>query len=1567
MGSNASPWLGADGPLAAVVRQQSDENLRVYQTSVTRVDEDAGQEMNLAHGGYGKRQLLELVQNGADAMLRMPGGRIHVYLTSDHLYCANEGEAIDEDGIRALLHAHISRKREDEIGRFGLGFKSVLGVTDRPEFYCRAVSFGFDGAWAKEQITTVAPDRERYPSLRLAKLLDAGAARAADPLLADLMSFATTVVRLPRTLGTSEWLSDDIANFDTAFMLFSPHVGELLLEDRTTGVRREIHLTAAGGEVTITEGADARRWRVFKSSIAPSDAAKAEAWELSARDSLPVVWAVPVEGRLTLGRFWAFFPLRDETTLTGIANAPWQINDDRTGLLEGSQLNRELLAELAELVLLNMQDLVKKEDPGWILDVIPARGREPRSWGDLHLTSRFYELSVGRAVIPDQDGTLRCATDLHLAPTDSSREALDVWSLAPRRPVEWCHASSLSTATRRSRVDRFFEGARRREEPATRWLEALVPADDPSIDDVAHALVVAAAYIGDPDAQGFQQRRSQVHRSRILLDSTGALTEPKPAEIFLPMAGGGGSSLVRVVHRELGERAQVVAALEAIGIEELTPLLELKAFIRGGLRSGSASGWNTLWELVRAVADAEEAVATLHQAFRNRPLHVRTVAGTFRPLVETLLPGAIVPADGSRDASVAIDGDFHQEELEALRLLGAEQVPTAGFAVAKDPLVDDYRDQCVREYIADIPPGGSTPAWDRMMFEREHHVGPLEPIRHLSEDGRAAYVDELTKAVTDWSPWTLKHATQRQYPPRKFPPAALWAVIAHGRLQLLDGTVPPADAWGPGFRQWSAIVPVADIADDVARMLGLPNEADELTADHWGNAFDALGAVTDDSLIGAFYTFASDAGAPAPEQVQCRVGATHEQRPTGAVVVTADKDAFRALRELEQPSILATSDACARSLIARWGLAAATLHVRQETQWIEAGPPVSLADTLPTLRDELEVAGLAHLDLVPCLEITESVTTDAGTRTIDKEFEREGDRFLWRADLGLDEALRRLRRDLPLDLDDDEITELAEGRWRQERRDKLRAIREKASNEERLLAAIGEDGLRRRIPEGLVDAVAAIHGALSQGDIARLALVVHGEAVLHQLRDDLREAGLQPPERWKGSREARAFVRDLGFPVEFAGAPFARLDPELVVLGPPDLPELHDYQRQIVSEIDALLEGDEESRRGLLSLPTGAGKTRVAVQALVEALSSERLPSPVLWVAQSEELCEQAVQTWSEVWRALGSMQELRIGRLWGGANEVQEATDASQVVVATVDKLRYRVESPEYEWLAEASCVVIDEAHGATTPEYTMVLTWLGIRQVGRTTTTRVPLIGLTATPFRGTSKEQTERLVGRFGGRRLDRVFGIEDDYAAMYRELQRMGVLSSVDGEELETGTTIDLAGELSAEEKTSFGKLGLPNRFLDQIANDVDRNRVLLESILSKPDEWPTLVFAASTEHAHTMAALLTMEGVTAAAIDYRTDVSVRRRNIDRFRRGDLRVLTNFNVLAQGFDAPAVRAIYVARPTFSPNAYQQMIGRGLRGPANRGKERCLIVNVRDNWTMYGDRLAFYEFEPLWKPAQ
>jgi superfamily II DNA or RNA helicase len=117
----------------------------------------------------------------------------------------------------------------------------------------------------------------------------------------------------------------------------------------------------------------------------------------------------------------------------------------------------------------------------------------------------------------------------------------------------------------------------------------------------------------------------------------------------------------------------------------------------------------------------------------------------------------------------------------------------------------------------------------------------------------------------------------------------------------------------------------------------------------------------------------------------------------------------------------------------------------------------------------------------------------------------------------------------------------------------------------------------------------------------------------------------------------------------------------------------------------------------------------------------------------------------------------------------------------------------------------------------------------------------------------------------------------------------------------------------------------------------------------------------------MAALLSLNGVGAVSISGNTDPGARRHYIEQFRAGHLNVLTNYAVLTQGFDAPAVRAILVARPTYSPNLYQQMIGRGLRGPLNQGTEECLIINVRDNVSQYGERLAFTQFEHLWSPVE
>ena len=53
--------------------------------------------------------------------------------------------------------AYLSGKRGDEIGRFGLGFKSVLAVTDAPQVFSRSVSFEFNSSEANAACVASAP------------------------------------------------------------------------------------------------------------------------------------------------------------------------------------------------------------------------------------------------------------------------------------------------------------------------------------------------------------------------------------------------------------------------------------------------------------------------------------------------------------------------------------------------------------------------------------------------------------------------------------------------------------------------------------------------------------------------------------------------------------------------------------------------------------------------------------------------------------------------------------------------------------------------------------------------------------------------------------------------------------------------------------------------------------------------------------------------------------------------------------------------------------------------------------------------------------------------------------------------------------------------------------------------------------------------------------------------------------------------------------------------------------------------------------------------------------------
>ena len=482
-----SDWAGPDGPIGVYIREESSKTLEAYRSQPNLVSEHANHEEDTARGGYAHRQLFELVQNGADALSGSSGGRIWIRLTPTHLYCADEGQPIDPEGVTALMFSHLSPKRgTTEIGRFGLGFKSVLGVTDTPEFFSRSGSFRFDRAMAAERIQSVTPNAERYPALRLPEAIELSPEMEADPILHEMMDWAVNIVRLPLKPRAHQSLGDQIDEFPPEFLLFVQHVTHLVLQTDEQEAARTFSLHTEGSRYILNDGESASTWLLFKTMHQLSDDAKSDSRSLDDADEVPISWATPIDRLNDPGKFWAFFPTLTSSLLSGILNAPWKTNEDRQNLLPGIY-NDELIDAAAAMVANELPRLSTTEDPARHLDALPRREEAGDSEHSTRLRNELYSKLQDREVVPDQDGKLRGIRNISYPPralTESSgaaSAAFDRWSAYDGRPSDWLHHGAL-TRNRLAKLDALH--SYRFNLPSTsllvpratvaEWLEALV-------------------------------------------------------------------------------------------------------------------------------------------------------------------------------------------------------------------------------------------------------------------------------------------------------------------------------------------------------------------------------------------------------------------------------------------------------------------------------------------------------------------------------------------------------------------------------------------------------------------------------------------------------------------------------------------------------------------------------------------------------------------------------------------------------------------------------------------------------------------------------------------------------------------------------------------------------------------------------------------------------------------------------------------------------------------------------------------------------------------------------------
>lgn len=1549
-----SAWAGIDSELAREVIAQSERCLATYREDASRVEQDARIETSTAQGGYGNKQLYELIQNGADALID-GGGRIHVVLTEDCLYVANEGKDLTVAGVQSLMASHLSRKRGDEIGRFGLGFKSVVAISDNPQIFSRSGSFGFDRAAARKRIEPVVGDSPSYPMLRVAEPLDPKAEAAGDKVLKELMGWASTVIRVP-LIGAHEHLRGDVDSFPAEFLLFSPQAEELRLEDRANKVNRRIKVKRkASGVVSLEDDTKKAEWRVVSRQHKPSATALADAGELARRELITVWWAVPLSSRTGVGQFWAFFPTEDRTTFAGIVNAPWKMGDDRRNLLPG-RFNQEILTDvLPAIVTSEWMKLLDADDPGSILDLLPARGKEARSWADDKLNAPVIEALSRIPSIPDISGKLRKPESLRLPPKEISEikevgsNLLATWAGIEGVPVGWTHPSVDRTAERRLKVERLIGNRADARATVREWLEASCKGNE-GVASSAVAIDIVAAITNESSALGAEARSARV----VLLEDDD-LAPASPGQVFLRSSPDDAGFMF--IHPDLAKLPGVLRSLAVLGIRVLDRAGELRNALTG--KTPEQVDWQRTWALARQCSTTV-VIKTLreelgkHGAPLEALVRVRTRAGGFTSLGNAYLPGGVVSAHDSGSASICIDVEFHRADLPVLTELGAVAQPTLRAEVPFEPWLVAYGDLMKEHFRAAA--AGQKPSLEKLVAEGDMPPWPLQPLTTMGEQARLATTEIVRNLAGD--SWTVRHSSNASYGEKSYPNPVYLLLQKHGRLDTPFGPLRPTDCLVAGTNPFvdgdADVLPVVDLSEDDAKALTLAAGVESLGVEAWQRMAARVLGWDDVRRASRFYAWAA-LYIDAPDEVLAQVGRRVERHATKDVALAVTEEAFQALGEQNVPALLITDDTDATEVLNRWNLESAAQLLDQELVHEPVGEPEPLVDRFPNIR--LYLTGTQFdVKLQFCDSIELVTATRDGLRSTQVPHALDNGTLLVVGDDPV-KVLRAASDKLQLELGADSIRSIIEHVREQEVEELVARVRAADSDSERLALLVGAERLRRAVPASALEAIEDEIGRPMEGsELADLVGAVQGVGALQHFKAILDELNLNPPVAWAGSSKARKFVMDLGFSPDLAGFASESRPAAFSVDGPAVLGPLHDYQAYVTAKIRELLAGSGSSR-AMVSLPTGAGKTRVAVQALVEAIRDDGLEGPIVWIAQSDELCEQAIDAWSYVWRAIGPQVRLTIGRLWN-TNEVTEVTDGIQLVVATPNKLIERVDAPAYEWLGDATVVIVDEAHSSIAPMYTKVLEGLGRGSRGEKRQRKRPLIGLTATPFRNTSKEQTERLANRYDQNRLDAgAFESDDHYAA----LQERGVLARVNHKLLKGSNIV-----LTSAQATEIDRMSrLPSAIAEELGRDVERNRTIVDSIAGLPDDWTALLFATSVDNALALAALLTHRGIPAVAVSGSTDMSARRHYIEEFKAGRIRVITNYAVLTQGFDAPAVKAVYVTRPTFSTNVYQQMIGRGLRGPLNGGSEEVLIVNVEDNFNQFGDQLAFRDFEYLWDP--
>ena len=359
--------------------------------------------------------------------------------------------------------------------------------------------------------------------------------------------------------------------------------------------------------------------------------------------------------------------------------------------------------------------------------------------------------------------------------------------------------------------------------------------------------------------------------------------------------------------------------------------------------------------------------------------------------------------------------------------------------------------------------------------------------------------------------------------------------------------------------------------------------------------------------------------------------------------------------------------------------------------------------------------------------------------------------------------------------------------------------------------------------------------------------------------------------------------------------------------------QLREYQQE------ALDAWHEAGDRGVVELPTGAGKTVVAIAAMA------KLGVPTLVVVPTVDLLEQ----WR---RELEAEFGVPIGQ-FGGGEQHREA-----ITVSTYDSAYLKADDvgDQFEF------VVFDEVHH---------LGGEGYREIARMLAAPARL-GLTATFERpdGAHEEIVDLVGPRVYALDADDLAGehladyeirrIEVDLTPEEREAYDAAQSTFVDylkrsGISMNRGSDYQELVKRSGRDDDAREAL-LAKQCARRIVREADEKVAELGTLLDRHRDDRVIVFTASTDLVYRLS-----ERYLLPAITNETGAAERREILDRFRSGEYSRVVTANVLDEGVDVPDANVAVLLAGSGSEREFTQRLGRILR--PNADGSRALLYEV------------------------